>query len=77
MKLSDAIAFSSPEAIILFGGLAKSGKYIFAPTKKYMEHYLLPIYRNKVKLLPSALKNGNTAVLGAAGLAWTYRNKNA
>ncbi len=75
MKLADAIAFSSPEAIILFGGLVKAGKYIFIPTKKYMEYYLLPIFRNKVKLLPSALKNENAAVLGAAALVWTHQKK--
>ena len=75
MKLADAIAFSSPEAIILFGGLAKSGEYIFTPTKKYMEHYLLPIFRNKVKLLPSAMKNENAAVLGAAALTWTHKKR--
>jgi len=72
MKLSDAIAFSSPEAIILFGGVAKAGDLIFTPTKKYMEQYLLPIYRNKVKLLPSLLKKENAAVLGAAALVWTH-----
>ena len=72
MKLSDAIAFSSPEAIILFGGVAKAGDFIFTPTKKYMEQYLLPIYRNKVKLLPSLLKKENAAVLGAAALVWTH-----
>lgn len=75
MKLADAIAFSSPEAIILFGGLANSGDYIFTPTKKYMEYYLLPIYRNKVKLLPSLLKKENAAVLGAAALVWAYTKK--
>ena len=72
MKLADAIAFSSPEAIILFGGVAKAGEFIFKPTKKYMEYYLLPIYRNKVKLLPSLLKKENAAVLGAAALVWAH-----
>lgn len=72
MKLSDAVAFSSPEAIILFGGLALAGELIFVPTKKYMEHYMLPLYRNKVKLLPSLVNNKNAAVLGAAALVWTH-----
>lgn len=73
MKLADAIAFSSPEAIILFGGLAKAGDFIFLPTRKYMEQYLLSIYRDKVKLLPSLLKKENAAVLGAAALVWTQK----
>jgi len=72
IKLADAISFSSPEAIILFGGLARAGEYIFNPTKKYMEEYLLPIFRNKVKLLPSKLDKDNAAVLGAAAMVWKH-----
>lgn len=72
IKLADAVSFSSPEAIILFGGLARAGEYIFNPTKKYMEEYLLPIFRNKVALLPSRLDKDNAAVLGAAALVWKH-----
>jgi glucokinase len=68
--LADTVAHISPEAIFLFGGLAKAGHWIFDPTKASMEDHLLPIYRNKVKLLPSALLNRNIAVLGAAALMW-------
>lgn len=70
-SLADAVAFTEPEAIILFGGLAQAGKYLFEPTKKYMEANLLPIYREKVKLLPSELKESDAAILGAASLIWT------
>lgn len=70
VSLANAIAFSSPEAIILFGGLALAGDLIFNPTKKYMEEYVLNTFRGKVSLLPSGLSNGNSAVLGAAALAW-------
>ena len=70
MKLADAVAHLSPEAIILFGGLAGAGPLIFDPTKRSLEEHLLPIYRNKVKLLPSGLKEGDTAVLGASALIW-------
>lgn len=70
MKLADAVAHTSPEAIILFGGLANAGSLIFKPTKKYLEENLLNIFRNKVKLLPSGLKEGNTAMLGASALIW-------
>jgi len=70
LKLADAVAHTSPEAIFLFGGLAAAGDLIFAPTKKYMEHFLLPIYRNKIKLLHSALQDKNIAVLGAGALIW-------
>ncbi len=75
IKLADAVAHTSPEAIILFGGLAAAGKYIFEPTKKYMEEYLLNIFKNKVKLLSSALTKGNTAVLGASALIWNELEK--
>lgn len=74
LKLADAVAHTSPEAIFLFGGLASAGDLIFAPTRKYMEHFLLPIYRNKIKLLPSALQDKNIAVLGAGALSWNELN---
>lgn len=72
IKLADAVSFSSPEAIILFGGLARAGEYIFSPAKKYMEQYLLPIFQNKVVLLQSKLDKDNAAVLGAAALVWKH-----
>ena len=70
--LADAVSITSPEAIFLFGGLAKAGKYIFEPTKKYMEMHMMPIFRNKVKLLPSGIDGKNAAVLGASALAWQH-----
>ncbi len=70
LKLADSIAYTSPEAIFLFGGLALSGDYILKPTKKYMEENLLKIFKNKVKLEISGLMGKNAAVLGAAALIW-------
>lgn len=75
IKLADSTAFSSPEAIFLFGGLANAGDLIFKPTKKYMEHYMLNIFKNKVKLLPSGLEGGNAAILGASALVWNELNR--
>jgi glucokinase len=75
MKLSDSVAHLSPEAIILFGGLTAAGELIFAPTKRSLEEHLFPIFRNKVKLLPSKLIEGNTAVLGASALIWNVLGK--
>lgn len=72
--LADAIAFSSPEAIILFGGLAKSGDYIMKPIMKAMENNLLNIYKGKAKLLVSELKDSDAAVLGASALAWELKD---
>ncbi len=74
--LADAVAYFSPEAIILFGGLAAAGDYIFVPTKTYMEKSLLPIFRNKVKILPSGLPESDAAILGSAALIWNELNGN-
>jgi len=68
--LADFIANGSPEAIFLFGGLAKAGDLILEPTEAAMEDSLLHIFKNKVKLRLSQLDEGNAAVVGAAALAW-------
>jgi len=70
LKLADAVAHTSPEAIFLFGGLAQAGDLLIEPVKRYMEEHMLNIYRDKVKLLPSQLPPGNAAILGAAALVW-------
>lgn len=68
--LADAVAITSPEAIVFFGGLAKSGSLILDPTRKHMEENLLRIYRNKVSFLQSALPDADAAILGASALVW-------
>jgi glucokinase len=68
--LADLVATTSPKAIILFGGLAKAGKHIFEPTKWYMEENMLPVFKNKVALLPSGIEGRNAAILGSAALIW-------
>lgn len=73
-SFADFIAFSSPEAIILFGGLTKAGKLIFDPVRKHMEENVLPIFRNKIKLLMSELKESDAAVLGASALGWEVKD---
>ncbi|MHC1703407.1 MAG: ROK family protein [Tenuifilaceae bacterium] len=75
IRLADAVATLSPEAIFFFGGLAKSGDLILEPTRRYMEENLFPVFRNKIKLLPSDLEGKNAAVLGAAALIWQEINK--
>ena len=68
--LADFIAFSSPEAIVLFGGLAKSGEYIMKPIQQALDENVLTIYKGKTKLLLSELKDADAAVLGASALGW-------
>ncbi|MEO8962815.1 MAG: ROK family protein [Ginsengibacter sp.] len=68
--LANFVMFSSPEAIILFGGVIKAGKLLMDPVKESMEKNLLPIFQNKVKLLFSELKESDAAILGASALVW-------
>lgn len=74
-SLANYVTHTSPEAIILFGGLAASGKYILDPTLKSMESNMLNIFKNKVKILISNIESGNAAVLGAAALIWNELQK--
>lgn len=68
--LADIATITSPEAIILFGGLSKAGKLIFEPTKWYMEENMLFVFKDKIKLLPSGITGKNAAILGASALIW-------
>lgn len=70
-QLADFIAFSAPEAIVLFGGLTKSGDWIKRPIEEAMNQNVLPLWKNKVKVLFSDLKEADAAVLGASALAWS------
>jgi glucokinase len=74
--LADTVHYLSPEAIFLFGGAAAAGDYIFKPTKESMERHLMPVFRNKVKILPSELKESSAAILGASALVWKEIEKN-
>ncbi|MDB5196427.1 MAG: glucokinase [Flaviaesturariibacter sp.] len=73
-SLANFVMFSSPEAIILFGGVIKAGDLIMKPTKEHMEMNLLPIFQNKVKLVFSELKEADAAILGASALVWEMRD---
>jgi len=72
--LANFVMFSSPEAIILFGGLTYAGSLIMNPTREHMEKNLLPIFQNKVKLIFSELKEADAAILGASALVWEMKN---
>lgn len=75
-SLANAVAITSPEAIFLFGGMARAGDLLLGPTKKYFEDYLLHLYKNKVRIEISALTEQNAAVLGASALVWNeFQNK--
>ena len=67
---ADFIAFSSPEAIVLFGGLARAKEFLLEPMQNAMNENVLPLWRNKVKIVFSQLKESDAAILGASALAW-------
>lgn len=67
---ADMVAFSSPQAIILFGGLAKSGDLLLKPIQEAFDKSILPIFKGKTKIMVSELRAGDAAVLGASALGW-------
>ncbi|MBQ2965879.1 MAG: ROK family protein [Bacteroidales bacterium] len=69
-SFADFIAFSSPEAIVLFGGLARAKEFLVGPIEEAMNANVLPLWRNKVKIVFSQLKESDAAILGASALAW-------
>jgi glucokinase len=69
-SLADFVAFSAPEAIAIFGGLSKAGDLIMNPIREHMDANLLPLWKGKIKLFFSELKEADAAVLGASALAW-------
>jgi glucokinase len=71
LALANAVTYTSPEAIFLFGGLARAGKFLLEPTKKSFEENLHVIYRDKVKIYLSELNENDGAILGAASLVWS------
>lgn len=70
LELANTVHYLSPEAIFLFGGPTAAGDFIFKPTKENMEKHLLPFFKNKIKILPSKLKPGDAAIVGASALVW-------
>ncbi len=75
MSIADTVHHLSPEAIFLFGGPTAAGDYIFKPTQASMEEYLLPIFKDKIKILPSELDSGDAAIVGASALVYKEMEK--
>lgn len=70
LGIANAVIFSSPEVIFLFGGLAQAGDAIFVPVRKYADELVQPIFRGTFKVLPSGLPEARAAILGASALIW-------
>lgn len=75
LALANFVMATSPAAIVLFGGMTKAGDLILNPTHRNMEENLLPIFKNKVKILFSELDESDAAILGASALVWENTNK--
>ncbi len=73
--IADTIHHTSPEAFFLFGGPVAAGELLLNPVRKSMEEHLLPIFKNKIELKVSSLKEGDAAILGASALAWQESKK--
>jgi len=69
-SFADFIAFSAPEAIVLFGGLARAKEFLLAPMEEAMNANVLSLWKDKVKIVFSQLKESDAAILGASALAW-------
>ncbi len=68
--LADMVVFSSPQAFILFGGLAKSGEILLRPMREALDKSVMPVFKGKAKIMLSELKEGDAAILGASALGW-------
>lgn len=68
-------AFTDPEAIVLFGGVARAGSLITTPMRAAFEKHALHLYRDRVGILTSQLDGADTAILGASAIAWQLRDK--
>ena len=71
--LADFTAFSAPEAFVIFGGLAKSGEMLMKPLRNSFESHVMNLWKGRVKILVSELKEADAAVLGASALGWEAR----
>ncbi|MFT2011075.1 ROK family protein [Pontibacter sp. 13R65] len=72
--LANFVMFSSPEAIILFGGVTKAGDMLLNPVREHMEKNLLAVFRNKVLITFSELNEADAAILGASALVWAMQS---
>jgi glucokinase len=68
--IADFIAFSSPEAIILFGGLSRAGNLLLAPLQRALDKNILHTFKGKCRIVFSQLPDSDAAILGASALAW-------
>lgn len=69
-------AFTDPEAIILFGGVAHAGELLTSAMEEAFDRNALSLYKGKVRFLLSGLSEADAALLGASALGWTAARRN-
>ena len=68
--LGDFVKFSSPEAIVLFGGLTKSKEFFHDEMVRAMNDNLMQVWKDQIRILYSSLKESDAAILGASSMVW-------
>ncbi|MDE6077415.1 MAG: ROK family protein, partial [Muribaculaceae bacterium] len=68
LAAAEFAAFTDPEAIILFGGVANAGDLLLEPMAEAFREHALHLYRDRVRFLISGLNGADAAILGAASL---------
>lgn len=63
-------AVTDPEAVILFGGVAKAGDLLLKPMREAFNESALFLYKDRVRFLLSKLNDADAAILGAASLPY-------
>ena len=69
--LADFVKFSSPQAIVLFGGLTKAREFFHDEMVKAMDDNLMQIWKGQIQILYSSLKESDAAILGASSMVWS------
>ena len=70
MAAAEFAAFADPEAIILFGGVARAADLLLNPMREAFHDSALHLYRDRVRFLVSSVDDSAAAVLGAASLPY-------
>ena len=73
-SLANLILILDPEAIFLFGGIANAHPILIPTITEVINNNVLSLFKDKVKILPSALINKNAAILGSTALFYLKDN---
>jgi glucokinase len=66
--LVNTIWLLNPDAIVIGGGVAKAGDLLFEPIMRTIRARTLPLFHEKLRVVPAALGN-EAGIIGNAALA--------